>query len=150
AAAYPPPSPAISTPSLRLSCRRPIPTRRNGCMRRWRGSYPSIRARGLENRGPMTEMTGSASPIASEGVEQGVLYTFHELCISCNVSPDWVAGLVEQGAIEAVGPTRQEWQFTALSLIRIAKAKRLERDLDLNLPGIALVLDLLDQLDAVH
>jgi chaperone modulatory protein CbpM len=98
----------------------------------------------------MTEMTGSASPIASEVVEQGALCTFHELCISCHVSPDWVAGLVEQGAIEAVGPTRQEWQFTALSLIRVAKAKRLERDLGLNLPGIALVLDLLDQLDAMH
>jgi len=98
----------------------------------------------------MSDMTGSASPIASEVVEHGAPCTFQELCISCNVSPEWLAGLVEQGAIEAVGPTRQEWQFSALSLVRVAKAKRLERDLGLNLPGIALVLDLLDQLDAMH
>jgi chaperone modulatory protein CbpM len=96
-------------------------------------------------------MTDNASPgIASEIVEQSALYTFHELCVSCNVNPDWVAGLVEQGAIEAVGPTQQEWQFTTLSLIRVAKARRLERDLGLNLPGIALTLDLLDWLDELH
>jgi chaperone modulatory protein CbpM len=92
---------------------------------------------------------GSAG-IASEVVEQGTLCTFEEVCISCNVNPDWVAGLVEQGAIEAVGPTRAEWRFTTVSLIRVAKARRLERDLGLNLPGVALVLDLLDELDALH
>jgi chaperone modulatory protein CbpM len=96
-------------------------------------------------------MTDTASPgIASEVVEQGALFTFHELCVSCNVNADWVAGLVEQGAIEVVGPTRQEWRFTTLSLLRVAKAKRLERDLGLNLPGIALALDLLDQLDEMR
>jgi chaperone modulatory protein CbpM len=88
-----------------------------------------------------------SSTIASEIVQQTAVYTLHELCISCDVNPDWVAGLVDQGAIEVSGQTQQEWQFTVLSTIRVAKAKRLERDLGLNLPGIALVLDLLDQLD---
>ncbi len=96
----------------------------------------------------MTEQ-GSAG-VASEVVDQGILLTFHEVCITCNVNPDWVAGLVEQGAIEAVGPTQAEWRFTTVSLLRVAKARRLERDLDLNLPGIALALDLLDRLDAMH
>jgi chaperone modulatory protein CbpM len=96
-------------------------------------------------------MTDKASPsVTSEVVEQGTLCTFHELCISCHVDPDWVAELVEQGAIEAVGRTRLEWQFTTFSLLRVAKAKRLERDLGLNLPGIALALDLLDQLDEMR
>jgi chaperone modulatory protein CbpM len=97
----------------------------------------------------MTE-NGAPGVASAEVVEHGTLLTFQELCVSCNVNPDWVAGLVEQGAIDAVGPTRQEWRFTTLSLIRVAKAKRLERDLGLNLPGIALVLDLLDRLDAMH
>jgi chaperone modulatory protein CbpM len=96
----------------------------------------------------MTEQ-GSAG-IASEVAEQGMLCTFEEVCISCSVNPDWVAGLVEQGAIDAVGPTRAEWRFTMVSLLRVAKAKRLERDLGLNLPGIALALDLLDRLEAMQ
>ncbi len=100
----------------------------------------------------MTDKTPgeTASGIASEVVDRGTLCTFHEVCIACNVNPDWVAGLVEQGAIEAVGPAPQEWRFTTISLLRVAKAKRLERDLGLNLPGIALALDLLDELDAMH
>jgi chaperone modulatory protein CbpM len=96
----------------------------------------------------MTDQSGHG--IASEVVEETAMCSFHELCVSCDVNPDWVAGLVEQGAIEAVGRTRQEWQFTTLSLIRVAKAKRMERDLGLNLPGLALALDLLDQLDEMR
>jgi chaperone modulatory protein CbpM len=52
--------------------------------------------------------------------------------------------------IEPVGQTRSGWQFTTLSIVRVAKAKRLERDLGLNLPGVALALDLLDQLDEMR
>ena len=88
--------------------------------------------------------------IASELVEHDGICTLREVCISCDVNPDWVVALVEQGAIEAVGGTRHDWRFTTLSVLRVAKAKRLERDLGLNLPGIALALDLLDRLDAVR
>ena len=48
-----------------------------------------------------------------------------------------------------LGGSRHEWRFTRLSVVRVAKARRLERDLDLNPPGVALVLDLLDELDAL-
>jgi chaperone modulatory protein CbpM len=96
----------------------------------------------------MTENNSPGTP--SEIVEDTAVCTLHEVCISCDVNPDWVAALVEQGAIEVVGRSRQEWQFATLSVLRVAKAKRLERDLGLNLPGIALVLDLLDQLDATR
>jgi chaperone modulatory protein CbpM len=52
--------------------------------------------------------------------------------------------------IEPVGQARSVWQFATLSIVRVAKAKRLERDFGLNLPGVALALDLLDQLDEMH
>jgi chaperone modulatory protein CbpM len=87
---------------------------------------------------------------ASDLVEDAAVCTLQELCVSCNVNPEWVAALVEQGAIEVAGGTRQDWQFATLSVVRVAKAKRLERDLGLNLPGIALALDLLDQLNAMR
>jgi chaperone modulatory protein CbpM len=97
-------------------------------------------------------MTDNASSpaIEPEVVGETAIYSLHELCISCSVNPDWVVGLVEHGAVEAIGPTRQDWRFTAVSLLRVAKARRLERDLGLNLPGLALALDLLDQLDAMR
>jgi chaperone modulatory protein CbpM len=76
--------------------------------------------------------------------------TLDDLCLSCNVTSDWVAGLVEHGVIEPIGQTRSGWQFTTLSIVRVAKARRLERDLGLNLPGVALALDLLDQLNEMR
>ena len=96
-------------------------------------------------------MTENTSPsIVSEIVEDSAMCTLDHLCLSCNVNPDWVAGLVEHGVIEPVGQTRSGWQFTTLSIVRVAKAKRLEHDLGLNLPGVALALDLLDQLDEMR
>jgi chaperone modulatory protein CbpM len=90
------------------------------------------------------------SGIVSEVVGETAQYTFHELCVSYDVDPEWVAALVEQGAIEPIGPTRHEWRFTALSAVRVAKAKRLERDLSLNPPGLALALELLDEVEALR
>ena len=46
-----------------------------------------------------------------------------------------------------VGGGRSDWQFTSLAIIRVARAKRLERDLSLNPPGVALALDLLDEIE---
>jgi chaperone modulatory protein CbpM len=63
------------------------------------------------------------------------------------VEADWIAELVEHGIIEPVGQARSDWQFAMVSVVRVAKAKRLERDLALNLPGLALALDLLDEID---
>jgi chaperone modulatory protein CbpM len=96
-------------------------------------------------------MTEKASPsIVSAIVEDSAACTLDDLCLSCNVNPDWVAGLVEHGVIQAAGHTRSDWAFTTASIVRVAKAKRLERDLGLNLPGVALALDLLDQLDEMR
>lgn len=73
--------------------------------------------------------------------------TLTELCRSCNVPSDWVTGLVNHGILDPVGPSRTEWQFYSISLVRTARAYRLNRDLGVNLSGIALVLDLLEERD---
>jgi chaperone modulatory protein CbpM len=85
-----------------------------------------------------------------EIVESTAACTLDELCQSCQVEAEWVAALVEEGALEPAGRTRAEWRFTRVSVVRVAKARRLERDLDLNAPGLALVLDLLDELEALR
>lgn len=87
---------------------------------------------------------------AAEIVEASEVCTLEELCRACHVEADWIAELVAQGALEPVGRTQAEWHFTKISLVRVAKARRLERDLDLNPPGLALVLDLLDELEGLR
>ena len=85
-----------------------------------------------------------------EFAEEGAVLTFDEICNFCQVDADWVVELVEHGAIEPIGRARSDWQFTRLSYLRIARAKRLERDLALNPPGVALALDLLDEIEELR
>jgi chaperone modulatory protein CbpM len=41
-------------------------------------------------------------------------------------------------------------RFSAASIVRVQKANRLQRDLGVNLAGTALVLDLLDRIEALE
>ena len=81
------------------------------------------------------EIAGNSAPLSLD-----------DLCLSCNVDADWVIELVEHGVVEPVGVDRTQWRFASIS-VRVAKAKRLQRDLSINPPGVALALDLLDQID---
>jgi chaperone modulatory protein CbpM len=96
-------------------------------------------------------MTDKAAPtVSSEVIEAGAICSLEELCLACNVDAKWIAELVEYGVIEPLSPTERDWQFASVSIVRVAKAKRLERDLSLNPPGVALVLDLLQEIDELR
>jgi chaperone modulatory protein CbpM len=90
----------------------------------------------------------TATPtIAGEFIDTTTMCTLDELCAACNVDADWITQLVDYAIIEPVGESRVDWQFTALSVVRVAKARRLGHDLDLSPSALALVLDLLDEVD---
>jgi chaperone modulatory protein CbpM len=89
----------------------------------------------------------STRVVRAELVDAATLCTVEELCLACNVDANWIAELVEHGVIEPIGQASADWRFTSLTILRIAKARRLERDLNLNPPGLAVVLDLLDEID---
>lgn len=81
--------------------------------------------------------------------------SFHELCNACAISEDWVLQLVEEGALEPLNFTEhmqqtEQWRFTAVSLQKVQTAKRLQRDLQINPAGVALALDLLEQIDQLQ
>ncbi len=72
-----------------------------------------------------------------------------ELSRFCQADETWVIELVEHGVLEPVGSASGNWRFVGTSIVRAKKARRLKRDLGINTPGIALVLDLLEERDAV-
>lgn len=76
--------------------------------------------------------------------------SLNELCRACSSSAEWVIALVEEGALEPIGYEQTSMRFTATSLQRAHTAMRLQRDLGLNLAGIALALDLLDEMEAMR
>lgn len=95
-------------------------------------------------------MIGKTPTEASGQLETHSLCTLEQLCLACDVEAGWVIELVEHGVIEPAQLTGSAWQFASFSIERVAKAKRLGRDLDVNAPGLALVLDLLDEIDALR
>ena len=86
-------------------------------------------------------MDNSTPGVVAGLVDAAALCTFEELSIACNVAPDWIAKWVEHGVIEPIGQDRSDWKFTSLTIVRVAKARRLERDLARsmheNVPAIA-------------
>jgi chaperone modulatory protein CbpM len=79
-------------------------------------------------------------------VEEEVRFTLVELCQACNAEETHVIAWVFEGALEPIGQSPQEWRFTGESLRRARLALRLTRDLEINAPGVALALDLLDEI----
>jgi len=73
--------------------------------------------------------------------------TLEQLCDTCGVQTDWVISLVEESIIEPKRQGHSQWCFSGASLVRVRSAHRLQRDLGVNLAGIALALDLIEELD---
>ncbi|MCK9510402.1 MAG: chaperone modulator CbpM [Pigmentiphaga sp.] len=74
-------------------------------------------------------------------------WTLGQLCEVCQVSEAWLIELLDEGVIEPVPGPRTEWVFDITCLRRVRRARRLHRDLGVNAPGIALALQLLDELE---
>lgn len=79
-------------------------------------------------------------------VEEEIHLTLVELCQACNAEQEQVLAWVLEGVLEPVGGSPLEWRFGGESLRRARLAQRLSCDLELNPPGVALALDLLDEI----
>lgn len=63
-----------------------------------------------------------------------------------HLSSDFIDKCIEHGIVEPIGNQPKEWLFDADQLNRLRKAARLRNDLDLNWSGLALAIDLIDEL----
>ncbi|WP_027330849.1 chaperone modulator CbpM [Marinimicrobium agarilyticum] len=78
-------------------------------------------------------------------LEEDIELTLGELCRNCHVEVDFVVELVQEGVIDPLEPDASRWAFAGHNLVRLRRAVNLHRDLGINLAGIALVLDLLEE-----
>ena len=92
----------------------------------------------------------SRSSVASKAVllDERTRLTLVEVCTVCRIHADYVLDVVEEGIIEPEGAVPAEWRFRPSDLHRLQTALRLQRDLRVNLPGAALALHLLEELEA--
>lgn len=83
-------------------------------------------------------------------VEEGEELSLAQVCAGCNVSVEWVVDLVREGGLAPRGRDPRRWRFAASTVARINRARRLHRDLGLNAAGLAVTLDLLDEIDRLR
>lgn len=76
--------------------------------------------------------------------------TLQELCELGAFDEHFVIQCVEQGIAPVAGQQVPDWLFPAASVLRIRKAWRLHRDLDVHLGSLALILELLEERDRLH
>lgn len=79
-------------------------------------------------------------------VENEVHMTIVELSHASRTPQDLIMSWVSEGVLSPTGSSPQDWRFSGESLRRAKTAAHLTHDLELNTPGVALALDLLDEI----
>jgi chaperone modulatory protein CbpM len=79
-----------------------------------------------------------------------VIYTTKAICLYHHISNDVLSDMVSWGIASPSGLTPERWLFSQDDYDRIGSALRFNKDLDINVPGAALALQLLDELNKVR
>ncbi|WJW75819.1 chaperone modulator CbpM [Thiohalobacter sp. IOR34] len=73
-----------------------------------------------------------------------------ELAEACQIHAERLLEMVEEGVLRPCGGRPGRWRFRAAELQRARTALRLQQDLDINLAGVALAIELLDEVQQLR
>jgi chaperone modulatory protein CbpM len=73
-----------------------------------------------------------------------------EFCEATELSDVYVIEIVEHGILEPQGDQPKDWVFNDYELTLAKRAAKLRRDLDLEWEGVALALDLLEEVQQLR
>jgi chaperone modulatory protein CbpM len=83
-------------------------------------------------------------------LDENIRFTLVELCQLGKTNAEYIIDLVEEGVLEPKGQSTRDWYFDAVALKRLQTAMHLQHDLRINLPGAALVLELLEEVQELR
>ena len=95
-------------------------------------------------------MTSFDECLPGEIFEEGAVLSVADLARMFAVEEQHIVALAEEGVITALEIESTEWRFSGADIRRARIALRLERDLGINLPGVALSLELLEELEQLR
>ncbi len=89
--------------------------------------------------------------VVIDSQHEHVLFTLEEVCERCGTHTQMIVEMVEYGIVEPIEqPLLDDWYFNSQALVRLQRAQRLMNGLKLNLSGVALSLELLDEIDGLQ
>lgn len=81
-------------------------------------------------------------------INENTEITITELCEACECQEEWIIELVSEGVIDPINDRDENhWRFSGNCVSKAHAALRLKRDLGVNLAGVALALDLIDEIE---
>jgi chaperone modulatory protein CbpM len=83
-------------------------------------------------------------------IEEDSEFTLSGVCRATGASESQLILWVAEGTFGVQDGAPQTWRFKGSSLYRVRVALRLATDFEINAPGIALALDLLDEIDLLR
>jgi chaperone modulatory protein CbpM len=95
-------------------------------------------------------MRSAQDALTGEIFEEYAVLSVDELSRLCAVDRAYIVELVEEGVLSVTAVGAEQWRFAGTALRRARTALRLQRDLEINLPGVALALELMEELDALR
>lgn len=80
-------------------------------------------------------------------VEEHFILSINEVCHSLGIEKQWIIEVIEEGIVSPVDVKKSQPDFDQQAITRLKTSLSLHRDLGVNLSGIALALDLLDEIE---
>lgn len=77
-------------------------------------------------------------------------FSIEEICLATDLPSQTIIEIVELGIIEPGGKHPKNWVFSTHMITITKRACRLHNDLEIDWPGIALAIDLIDELDQLR
>ena len=89
-------------------------------------------------------------PIQGVLLDDDTTLTLNEVCEVCGINEAIVIEMVYEGVVEPIDISANVLEFSGIAVTRLLTAQRLQHDLHVNLPGAALALELLDEINALR
>jgi chaperone modulatory protein CbpM len=81
--------------------------------------------------------------------DETAVLSLEDLSRMCSVDESHIMEFVEEGVLTVI-QVRSEWHFTGDALRRARLAVRLQRDLELNMAGVALAVELIEEIQRLR
>ena len=97
-------------------------------------------------------MTSKHRVVTGVILDERTEVSVRDLCRSCSVRRDKILALVEEGILIPISLRKadDDYMFPSSSVKRANRALRLQRELELDLAGVALALELLEEIERLR
>ncbi|HLB56982.1 MAG TPA: chaperone modulator CbpM [Coxiellaceae bacterium] len=83
-------------------------------------------------------------------IDNDHLLSLEEICRAIHADDDLIIQLIEYHVIQPKGSSKKNWQFDDLALKRARLARNFYYDLEVNLAGVALLIDMLEKIEELE